>query len=386
MRVSALTAVVAATFLVGIVACGDERPPPQVPPPPAPPTVAAAPLPPPVDPPPAPPKKTLAELQMASGQAMGEGFASGDAKKVSALYAENAVMKMAGVPDVTGRAAIEKSMAEFFASFGKIKTGASRIFSKGDVLVTEWVMNATHSGEFMGIKATEKPVGWVGASVMWFNDDGSIKEEHVYWNPAVIAPQVGASKEKNRGVPALPGPPVVVAAANSSEEEQHTTVVQQLNRALEAKNEKAWLNLLADDVSWDDITMPEAAKGKAGVQKYFKMFAVAFPDAKLETKHSWGVGNWVIEEGTYSGTNTGPLMGAKPTKKAMTLHEINFVELDKNSKVLRAVTYGNDLEMSAQLSAGKPASPAAPAKPAGPAKPAAAAKPSAPGSPPAPKK
>ena len=143
MRVSTLAAVVAATFLAGVgtFGCGDELPPPQTPPPP--PTPEPPPL-------PAPPKKTLAELQMAAGQTMNEAFAAGDAKKLAALYAENAVMKMAGAPDVTGRANIEKNLTEFFASFGKIKTGASRVFAKNDVLVSEWTMNATHSGEFMG--------------------------------------------------------------------------------------------------------------------------------------------------------------------------------------------------------------------------------------------
>lgn len=391
MRVSTLAAVVAATLLaVGTFGCGDELPPPQTPPPPpaAPPPPPPAPEPPP--PPPAPPKKTLAELQMAAGQTMNEAFAAGDAKKLAALYAENAVMKMAGAPDIAGRANIEKNLSEFFASFGKIKTGASRVFAKNDVLVSEWTMNATHSGEFMGIKATEKPVGWVGASVMWFADDGTIKEEHIYWNAAVVAPQVGASKEKNRGIPALPAQPLMVAPGVAADEEANVAAVQSLNRAIEGKDEKGLTALFGDDVTWDDITLPEATKGKPAVQKYFKGLSVAFPDAKLATQHSWGVGNWVVEEGTYAGTNNGPLFGAKPTKKAMTIHELNVYELDKSHKILHAVTYGNDLEMSSQLAPAKPAAkPAAPAaKPAAPAaKPAApAAKPAAPAAKPAPKK
>lgn len=382
MRSTALAAVLAATFVVGSVGCGDELPPPQPPPPP--PVASAPPPPPPVEPPvaPAPPKKTMAELQMENGKAMGEAFSTGDAKKAAALYAENAVMKMAGAPDVTGRAGIEKGLAELFATFGKMKTGASRVFVKGDVVITEWVMNANHTGEFMGIKATEKPVGWNGASIMWFNEDGTIKEEHLYWNAAVVAPQVGASKDKTRAIPALPAQPQIIAAANTNDEEQNVTVVQQINRTWEAKDEKSWLLLLGDDVSWDDLTLPEPAKGKAAVQKYFKGLTVAFPDAKLETQHAWGVGNWVIEEGTYAGTNKGPLFGAKPTNRSMLIHELNFFELDKNDHIARALTYGNDLEMSAQLSPPKAAAPAkaAPAKAApAPAKPAAPpAKPAAP--------
>ncbi len=374
MRSTALAAVLAVTFVVGSVGCGDELPPPQPPPPP--PVASAPPPPPPVEPPvaPAPPKKTMAELQMENGKAMGEAFSAGDAKKAAALYAENAVIKMAGAPDATGRPAIEKGLAELFAAFGKLKTSPGRVFSKGDVVIAEWVMNATHSGEFMGIKATEKPVGWNGASVMWFNDDGTIKEEHVYWNVAVVAPQVGASKEKTRAIPALPAQPQVVTPADAKDEEKNVELVHRLNRAWEGKDEKGMAQLLGDEITWDDLTLVEPAKGKAGVQKYIKGLTVAFPDGKLATQHAWGVGNWVIEEGTFTGTNKGPLFGAKATNKAMTIHELNIFEVDKNAHVVRALTYGNDLEMSEQLSPPKPAAPAkaaAPAKPA-PAKPAPA--------------
>jgi len=324
------------------------------------------PPPPPAEPPPAPapPKKTMAELQAASGQAMNEAFAAADAKKAAALYADNAVMKMAGAPDATGRAAIEKGLGELFAAFGKLKTGASRVFIKGDVVITEWVMNATHTGEFMGLKATEKPVGWNGASIMWFNEDGTIKEEHLYWNAAVIAPQVGASKDKTRAIPAIPAQPQVITAADAKDEEKNVELVHRLNRAWESKDEKGLGQLFADDVSWDDLTLVEPAKGKAGVQKYIKGLTVAFPDAKLESQHTWGVGSWVVEEGTYAGTNKGPLFGAKATNKAMSIHELNVFEIDKGAHVVRAITYGNDLEMTAQLSPPKAPAPAkaAPAK------------------------
>lgn len=381
MRRTALVAVLGATFVVGLVACGDEIPPPQ-PPPPPPVASAAPPPPPPADPPPAPapPKKTMAELQAASGQAMGEAFASGDAKKAAALYSENAVLKIAGGPDVSGRAAIETGLGQFFATFAKMKTGASRVFSKGDVVVTEWVMNATHAGDFMGVKATEKPVGWNGASVMWFAEDGTIKEEHLYWNAAVVAPQVGASKDKARAIPALPGQPQVVAAQGTPDDDKNAPIVKQINHTWETKDDKALAQLLGDEVVWDDLTMPEPAKGKAAVQKYFKTFTVAFPDAKLETAHSWGFGSFVVEEGTYAGTNKGALLGAKATNKTMTIHELNVFEVDKAGKVVHATTYGNDVEMSSQLYPPK-APPAAKAAPA--AKPAAKA---APAAKPAPKK
>lgn len=352
------------------VSCGGEPPAPVAPAqPPAAPTAAAPPPAPPTDStPPGPPvRKTLAELQRETGKAWSAAFAAGDAKKLAGLYAEKAVFKMAGMPDMVGRDAIEKGAAGFFAGVSKIKLGESRVFVKKDVVVSEWVMNGTHSGDFMGHKGTEKPVGWVGATVMWFDDDGHIKEEHTYWNPATMLFQIGASKEKNRGVPPLPTTPQVVIAEGTPAEDENVKTLHQINETWEKKDEKKWLAMLTDKVEWDDITMAEPARGKAAVQKYFKTFSTAFPDAKLATTNAWGAGSFVIEEGTYAGTNTGPLYGAPATKRSMTLHELNVVELDKDHKIVKAVTYGNDLEMMSQLV--PPPAPKPDAKPAGGAKP-----------------
>lgn len=360
---------VALSLTVLLMACGGETPPPQPPPAPTSTTVATATTTTTAtEAPPAPAKKPLAELQQAAGKTMAEAFAAGDAKKVASLYTQDAVFKMAGMPDIKGRDAIEKGVGEWFKSMSKIKMGESRVFVKNEVVISEYVINAVHSGDFMGQKASEKPVGFSAASVIWFNDDGLITEDHMYWNPATVLSQIGASKEKGRSVPALPGKPEVVIAQNTNDEEKNIEVVHTINDAWQDRNEGDWLAMMTDNAEWDDITLLEPAKGKQAVLKYFKQFTAAFPDGKLKTLNAWGVGDYVIEEGTYSGTNTGPLYGTPATKKSMTLHELNIIQLDKDDKILKAVTYGNDLEMLVQLGLG-PKPPAA--KPADkPAKPA----------------
>jgi predicted ester cyclase len=107
--------------------------------------------------------------------------------------------------------------------------------------------------------------------------------------------------------------------------------------------------------------MPAPSKGNAEVKKYFNIFAKAFSDTKLQTLNAWGVGDFVIEEGTYSGKHTGVLMGAPPSKKEFTIHELNVVQFNKDRKIVKGVTYGNDSELMDQLSPPKP--PPAPAKP-----------------------
>jgi predicted ester cyclase len=111
---------------------------------------------------------------------------------------------------------------------------------------------------------------------------------------------------------------------------------------------------MVDNAEWDDITMPEVAKGKQGVLKYFQIFTKAFPDAKLASQNVWGIGDYVIEEGTYAGTHTGPLMGTPPTKKQFSIHELNIVQLDKDDKIVKGWTFGSDVELLTQLGLMKP--------------------------------
>src|SRR5262249_26971659 len=159
--------------------CGggaEEQPPPQAPAPPvatatpapAETATAAAPTPP-------PPKPSMAELQATALKAYQETFA--DEKKNAALYAEDATLFVAGMPEVRGREAIAATESANKDSQTNLKIGFSRVFTKGDMVACEWVVTGTHSKEWNGIPATEKPWGVQGASVLWFNQDGLITKD-----------------------------------------------------------------------------------------------------------------------------------------------------------------------------------------------------------------
>lgn len=360
--------------VVFLAACGGDLPAPAGPPAAAaPPSAPAAP---PVEAPqPAPaaapaPKKSLVELQQAAGKAMGEAFAAADAHKYAALFTENAVLKFPGAPDAMGTEAIKNSMQSFSKAFSKAKLGESRAFVKGEVVVSEWVMTATHSGELMGAKPTEKPVGIQGVTIAWFTPDGLIKEEHVYYNTATVAFQIGASKEKNRAVAALPSKPEVIVAKGTPEEDANVQIIEKVNKAWEAKKDGDLLGLFADDASWDDLTMPAPSKGKGEIKKYVTTFFKAFPDGKLVTTNAWGFGDWVVEEGTYGGTHKGNLLGMAPTNRSFTIHEVTIAKIGADKKIASAVTYGNDAELMSQLEpkpAAKAEKPGAPAPAPAPA-------------------
>jgi steroid delta-isomerase-like uncharacterized protein len=356
-----------------LVACGGEevKPQPQVPATP----VATTPPPPVVEAPKEEPKPapTMAELQKKTSEGIGQALNAHDAKKLAGFYSENAVIKMAGMPDVTGRDAIALMWQKNFDAVSNAKSMASRVFVKGDVVIVEWAWAGTHSGDMMGVKATEKPVGAMGADVMWFSPDGLVKEQHTYLDFGTIMSQIGASKQKARPVPAMPsGAPAVVVSTNAADETKNVDAATKMFAAFEKKSDADFMGGAADDITWDDMTQPETMKGKAAGKKYFTAMTTAFPDVKSTTSNAWGVGDFVVAEGTLSGTHKAAFFGIPATKKQINLHGLDIIQF-KDGKIISGRSYGNGGEMMMQLGLLKEPAAAKDAKDAKPAAPAAKA-------------
>jgi steroid delta-isomerase-like uncharacterized protein len=377
-------AIAAVIALSTFAACGED-PPPVVP---TPPPVVTAPPPPTVEPvaTPAPAPKSLAEMQkIGLGTAL-QGLNGHDPKMFASVYADNAVISVAGLNEVNGREAIAQNMAEWFEVFSKAKLGFSRVWVKGDTMVLEWVINGTHHGELFGVKGTEQPIGHYGLSVVTFTPDGKVAREERYGELGSVMTQVGAAgvKAKARPIPEVPAAPETIVARG--DEEKNVEIAKAALTALENKKEEAFTAVLTDDIEQDGVFHLETSKGKEGAKKFYKSFTTAFPDAKFEVTKAIAIGDYAIVESTLKGTHKGPLGTIQPTKKPIAVHLVDIFKI-KDGKVARAWTYQNSLEMQQQLglfsvTAGNvPASQAGPAvtpaKPTTPAAPAAAPAPKA---------
>jgi len=340
--------------LVGLLvlvlgACGGEeaKPQPVMPTPP----VEPAPTPPVVEAPvvDAKPAPTMAEMQKATGMGINQAMNAHDAKKLASFYSDNAVIKMAGMPDITGRDAIAAMWQHNFDMSPSSKGGANRIFVKGDVVVVEFAWAGTDSGGMGGMKATEKPVGAQGVDIMWFGPDGLVKEQHTYMDMGTIMSQVGAIKQKGRPVPTVPTtPPAVTVATGSADEQKNVDAATKMFAAFEKKSSDDFMGGASDDITWDDMTQPETMKGKAAGKKYFSAMTTAFPDVKATTQNAWGIGDVVIAEGTITGTQKGAFFGIPATKKPVSLHGVDIMQF-KDGKIVSGRSYGNGAEMMMQL-------------------------------------
>jgi steroid delta-isomerase-like uncharacterized protein len=359
-----------------LAACGGDEaaPPPAAPPPPPPMAATPPPAPPSTAAAPTPAKPTTAEMFATMAKAATESINAHDAKKFAMGFSDDGVWNIVGMPELKGRAEIEKQMQGWFDAFKDIKFAFSRAWIKGDVAVYEWAWTGTNTGEFMGAKATEKPAGLQGLSVVWLNTaDGTIKRNNHYADMPTLMTQL-SGKGKARPVPTLAANMETFTAKGTPEEDKNLEVWKTMTGAFESKKEADFMSVVADDTEWNDMTMPESMKGKDSAKKFFGMFTKAFPDMKFQATTTMGVGDYAIAESTFTGTQKGALPGIPAKNKPVTMHGVDIVQV-KDGKVAKGWTYGNNAEMLMQLGMMKP--PAAPkaAAPAGDKKPAGAAAP-----------
>lgn len=366
------------------VACGGEEPPPVAPQPPAPPP----PPPPTVEPkpePPPPPKPSMADLiKEAIGEAQ-KGLNGQDAKKFGSIYADNALVNVAGLSEIKGRAGVEQNMSEWFETFKDVKFGFSRAWMKNDTIVLEWVINAKHHGELFGKKGTEQQIGHYGLSIVTLNSEGKVAQENRYGELGTVMTQIGGAgaKATPRPIPQVPASSETFASAGGADEDKNVEVAKGVLASLESgKKEADFTNLLADDVEQEGLFALQMSKGKDGAKKFYKAFTTAFPDAKFEVQKALGVGEYAIVESVLKATHKGALGTIQPTKKPIAIHIVDIMKV-KDGKIVKASTYQNSLELQMQLGLfNLPENHAIPASQTAPPKPAAATPPTTPATPP----
>jgi steroid delta-isomerase-like uncharacterized protein len=332
-----------------VVACGgEEQPAPKVPEAPVATTqVAASPAPTPSATAPAPAKLPLRELQSQALKTALEGLNEHDPKKFASVYAENAIISVVGLNEVTGRAGVEANMDEWFKTFGKIKIGFRRVWIKDKTIVLEWVINGTHTGELFGRKMPETPIGHYGLSIVTVNDDGKVVTERRYGDLGAVATQVGATKDAARAIPALPDSTDLLESKGAADAKAEAAAGAYLG-AYAKKSEAEYESMLSDGPEVDGILHKDPVKGKAEAKKAFSAMFKAFPDLKLSQTLLLAVGDVAMIEYEMTGTNNGPIGTRPASKKKVATHAVDLVHL-KDGKIDRVWTYQNSSELMSQL-------------------------------------
>ncbi len=329
--------------------------------PPAP--VASVPPPAPADTtPPPPPKPSLGELIPRTLLGIGAAFNAHDAGAVAGFFTEDAAVSAYGAPEAHGRDAIVKSMQGIFGTFGDLKSAATRVWIKDDVAIAETVWAGTMTGDFMGMKATKKAAGQFRVDVMWFDENGLVKEMHEYGDDAGLLAQMKGTK----GAPPVPvvpsNPPAVHLAKGSPDEDKLADWARGSDASMGRDDAKAVVATMADDGDyWNNFSGNPAVQGKKDLSKDIEGFFKAFPDQKWATSHAWGIDGFGIVEHALSGTQKGKL-GPLPAsnKPVKDWHWLDIMVPTADGRLQHGWGYANLVEMMTQTGALKAPRPQAP--------------------------
>ena len=127
-----------------------------------------------------------------------ELWEQGDARGLSACYAEHARVDSPMFQVIDGRGAIEKSFTDLFKAFGDPKIRVEDIIidnEGGDRCVTVFTSHGTHRGMLFGLPGTGRRVEIKGAFVMKFEGDRIVSERRLYDFVGMLV-QLGVLKAK----------------------------------------------------------------------------------------------------------------------------------------------------------------------------------------------
>ena len=322
---------------------------------------------------PPPPAKTVTGDDLAKRYVECWGyFSAKDWDNMKTCYAPNIVSESvdSGMPPVTGWNDVhDKTEKPMVDAFPDVKGDVELTLINGKNGVTVALLTGTHSGTLKtpagDVPATNKKFGLQVAHAVHFVDDGkSVDKEWFYQDMGELMSQLGLSKAPARAASDKPwGSNEIVVAKNDDAEKKNVDVVKAADDAFNKHDAKAMDALIGDDLVWSEIGMAKDWNKKEASAMNAQLWK-GFSDIKFDVSTIWGAGDYVVEQGTMSGTNDGPMPGmglAKKTGKPVKLQYLQVWKI-KDGKVSRSWGFWNSLAFAGQLGLVPPPPAAAPAK------------------------
>lgn len=292
-------------------------------------------------------------------------------------YAKDATSDMvdSGMPTATGFDAISAADKVFADAFPDIKGDLEVTLVNGKNGASFALITGTNSAPMKTpageMPATNKKIGLQIAHVAHFSDDGkTVAKEWLYQDMGEMMGQMGMSKAPVRAAVDKPWHDnEIVIAKDDDNEKKNLETVNTLMGTFNKHDAKGLGELMDDKIVWSEQGMAKDWTNKAEAVKAHEGLMKAFSDIKFSSDTAWAAGDYVVVQGTMTGTNDGaaPEMGiAKPTKKAVTLKFAQLFKV-KDGKITNSWGYWNSMAMAQQMGMMPPPG-AAPAK--GEAKPA----------------
>ncbi|MGI5410354.1 ester cyclase [Streptomyces chartreusis] len=134
---------------------------------------------------------------------------------------------------------------------------------------------------------------------------------------------------------------------------QAREVMDRLTTAITAGNSDAIAGLYAQDAV---AVTPDGGElhGRDDIAAYWRQMTEAVPDGSYQSVHAYEVGNTAIDEGVFTGKNTGPIQlptgeTLPPTQKEISIRGVDFATVDDDGHIVDYRLYFDEMEFLGQL-------------------------------------
>ncbi|MER7570215.1 nuclear transport factor 2 family protein [Streptomyces sp. NPDC126514] len=134
---------------------------------------------------------------------------------------------------------------------------------------------------------------------------------------------------------------------------QAREVMDRLTEAITSADQRAIGELYAQDAV---ALTPDGGElhGRDDIVAYWRQMTEAMPEARFESVHAYEVGDTAIDEGIYTGRNTGPIQlptgeTLPPTQKEISIRGVDFATVDDTGHIVDYRLYFDEMDFLDQL-------------------------------------
>ncbi|MBC2905923.1 ester cyclase [Streptomyces cupreus] len=134
---------------------------------------------------------------------------------------------------------------------------------------------------------------------------------------------------------------------------QAREVMDRLTEAITSADQKTIGELYAEDAV---AVTPDGGElhGREDIAAYWRQMTEAVPEGTYTPVHSYEVGNTAIDEGFFSGRNTGPIQlptgeMLPPTQKEIRIRGVDLATVDDSGHIVDYRLYFDEMEFLDQL-------------------------------------
>jgi len=130
-----------------------------------------------------------------------------------------------------------------------------------------------------------------------------------------------------------------------------------MDRLTVALTSKADAKVIGELFAQDAVAVtPDGGElhGRDDIAEYWRQMTEAVPEGSYESLHAYEVGDTAIDEGWFSGRNTGPIQlpsgdSLPPTQKEFRIRGVDFATVDAEGLIADYRLYFDEMEFLGQL-------------------------------------